>query len=346
MQQTTTPEAWGKENRNITALQDPVGEFNARGGVDLAGYLALQAHIDEEHPNLGKEQWVEIQSKLPPIEFIKDPESNQRLRVQLFNWPEDREDIGEQTVTIFNLPFSVPIDLEHLEYQHYCIAEAIGTPFMVIENPGYGKSDKLTTTQKSALKKDGDFGPIAETMLGIAKSLGVKTMNCVGYSMGADVAAAIAAHAAERGITVESLFVMESPREVEQKPLKLGKDFGSDAKNLKFAWKHPVDPVLREVAKLGMGLPKGLLTYGRALYKGGLQTDIETALTSQPNMKLIDGRAGSSKISSREANRGMIGVLSNKFPDRHIRRIVMPGESHAYGDSAKRYANLVRLVLR
>ncbi len=217
---------------------------------------------------------------------------------------------------------------------------------MVIENPGYGESDKLTTKQKSALKEDGDFKPVADTMLGIVQSLGIKRLNCVGYSMGAETAAAMAARAAYFGITVESLFIMESPRVTEQNPVKLGVNFGSDAKNLKFAWNHPIDPVMREVAKLEFGLPKGLLSYGRALYKGGLQVDLESALTTQPNMKLISASAGSSKISPSGANAQMHKQLKARFPDRSIRQIIVPGESHAYGDTGSRYAHLAKLALR
>ena len=334
------------KEKNITPLQHPIGEFNARGGMDLAEYLAYQEHLDSAHPNLGKEEWEELQKTLPTFELMEDPVTKQHLRVQRFNWPKDNVGIEDQEVTIYNVPFSVPIDLDHLVYQHYLLAEAVGTPFIVVENPGYGDSDKLTSAQKSALKK-GDFGPVAESMLGIIGSTGAKKINCVGYSMGSDITASIAAHAAEHDIEVENLFVMESPRVEEQNPVKLGMNFSSDTKNIKFTWQNPVAPVLREVAKLEIGLPKGLLTYGRALYKGWLQVDLETGLASQPNMKLIVAYAGSSKISSSKANTDLLRDLHTKFPTpRSIRRIIVPGESHAYGDSGSRYAQLAKLVLR
>lgn len=342
MNSETAP-SWGE--KNITPLQHPIGEFNARGGLDLVEYLALQEHLTNAHPNLGEEKWEELQKTLPPFELMEDPFTKQRLRVQRFNWPDDDADIEEQTATVYNLPFSVPIDLKHLVYQHHLLAEALGTPLIVIENPGYGESDKLTSAQKVALK-NGDFGQVAESMLGIIKVTGAKKINCVGYSMGSDVTASIAAHAAEHGIEVENLFVMESPRAEEQKPIKLGVNFASDAKNLKFTWHNPIDPVLSEVAKLEVGLPKGLFSYGRALYKGGLQEDTETAMSSQSNMKVIVARAGSSKINSKEANANMVKQLKSKFPGRSIRQIIVPGESHAYGDSGYRYAHLAKLVLR
>jgi pimeloyl-ACP methyl ester carboxylesterase len=331
--------------KNITVLQNPIGEFNARGGMDLAEYLALQEHLITTHPTLGKEQWEELQTTLPPIELMQDPVTKQHMRVHRFNWPKSDENIDQQTVTVFNLPFSVSIDLKHMVYQHHLLADAIGTPLMVIENPGFGDSDDLTTEQKTALP-NGDFGPVAEAMLGIIGRTGAKKINCVGYSMGSDTTAAIAAHAHEHGIKIVDLFVMESPREEEQNLAKLGINFARDAKNLKFTWQHPIDPVLSEVAKLEVGLPKGIFTYGRALYKGGLVSDLERALSTQPNMKLTVARAGSSKINPRKANTNMNKELKAKFPDRKIRQIVVPGESHAYGDSGRRYAHLAQLVLR
>lgn len=343
MNPEVVPPSWNE--KNITALQNPIGEFNARGGMDLAEYLSFQEHLASTHPHLGNEQWDELQKVLPPFELVEDPVTKQHLRVQRFNWPKDNKDVSEQTVTVYNVPFSVPIDLKHLVYQHLLLAEAIGSPLIVIENPGYGESDKLTSAQKSALK-NGDFGPVAESMLGILVNTGAKKINCVGYSMGSDVAAAIASHSSRQGIEVENLFIMESPRVEKQKPVRLGLNFASDANNLKFTWKNPVDPVLSEVAKLGLGLPKGLSTYGRALYKGGLQEDIESALVSQPNMKVTVASAGSSKISSSAANADLNRQLHESFPDRSIRQIVVPGESHAYGDSGRRYAHLAKLALR
>jgi len=330
--------------RGIDPLANPIGEFNARGGVDLVDYQNHNAYMEIAHPGLGKDQWAEIQKTLPKFEIFEDPASGQKLRVQRFNWPKDGVD-EETAATIYNVPFSVPIDLPHLTYQHHLMAEALETPFMVIENPGYGESDKLTQEQKNELKQ-GKFKSVADSMLGVMKSLGITRLNEIGYSMGSDVAASIAANAADFGIIVENLFIMESPRVDNQNPIILLKNFASDSRNLKFTWANPRDPVLKEVAELKLGLPKGITTYGKALYKGGLKDDLVRALKTQPNLKVTIGTGDSSKISKPSANKELLSDIAELVPGRQVRRIVIPGESHSYGDSGKRYASLASLVLR
>jgi len=267
------------------------------------------------------------------------------LRIQRFNWPEDGN-VSEQTVTFSNMSFSVPIDPKHIQYQNYLIAKELGTPFVVFENPAYGDSDKLTKAQKEALNSSGDFGPIADTMLGIASVLGTRKANLMGYSMGAETSSAMASNASKHNIEVENLFVMEGPGVQAHKPLKLARDFMSDTNNLKFTWANPVDPVMREISSLKPSLPRGTLSYGRAMIKGTQEDSLRRALDRQPNMHLTIASAGSSKISPSKANNDLFTRLHSDYPERSIRRIIIPGEGHAYGDSGQRYANLGSLVLR
>lgn len=154
-----------REN-NITALQHPMAEFNTREGVDLGVYQAVDQHLAEAHPTQGAENWAVTQANLPAVEQFEDRKTGQHLRVQRFNWTEVT-DTGAETVTVFNDAFSVPVDMKHVTYQHKLLADALGSPLIVFENPGFGESDKLTQAQKTALRKNGDFKPIAEPMLGI-----------------------------------------------------------------------------------------------------------------------------------------------------------------------------------
>ncbi|MEI9913606.1 MAG: hypothetical protein WDN66_01155 [Candidatus Saccharibacteria bacterium] len=335
---------WGEKPGEITPLQNPISEFNARGGMELSKYREMKSHFTDEYPELGKEMWAKTKEKLPAFEMMQDPRTGQNLRVQRFNWPDDG-DVAEQTVTIVNRGFYVSIDPDHIQYQHYSIAEELDSPLIVFENPEYGESDGLTHEQKKALKDNGDFGPVAEPMLGIAKALGIKKVNLVGYSMAAAIADAIAAHAIDYDIEVEALLDMEDPMVVEEGGLKLAHDFSSDGRNLKFAWKNPMDPVLQETAKLEYSIPKGILSYGRALKKGGEKTVLAEALDSQPKMRLILASAGASKISPAAPNRQLYDELHTEYAHRTIRRIIMPGESHAYSNSAQRFADLVKRAL-
>ncbi len=187
-------------------------------------------------------------------------------------------------------------------------------------------------------------------MLGIASALGTHKANFIGYSMGAETSAAMAANASSHNIEVENLFVMEGPgvqpRESRKEKKDLGKNFIGDTNNLRFTWANPVDPVMREIAKLGMPIPHGLLSYGMAMTKGTQENSLRKALETQPGMHLTVASARASKISPANTNNDLFNRLRSDYPERSIRRIIIPGESHAYGDSGERYANLSRLVLQ
>lgn len=334
----------GWQETNITPLEHPIGEFNARGGMDLDEYQRWQQHLADAHPAMGAEQWAEIKEELPPFELLEDPKTGQKLRLQRFNWPEDG-DISDQTVTFNTLAFSVPIDQDHVQYQRYLLAKEIGTPLVVFENIGYGESDKLTKEQKADLRR-GDFGSVVAPMLGIAEAMDVKLANFMGYSMGAETAAAMAANANDYGIKVKNLFVMEGPGVTPQRPLKLGKEFLSDSTNLKFTWQHPIDPVMREIAKIKPAMPKGTLSYGLGMTKGSLYFNILTAISKQPDMRLTIASAGSSKVSPKRSVNNLVAMIRGWHPNQLVRHIIIPGESHSYGDSGQRFAQLGKMVLK
>ena len=343
MENFNASKQWG-ENKKITALQNPISEFNARGGLDLEDYQAFEKHLENEHPDIGKEDWEKTRTGLPTFELVEDRETGQKIRIQKFNWPADN-DVTDQTVTFMNMPFSVAADPDHIQYEHFLVAKELGTPFVVFENPGYGQSDKLTKLQSKDLKVSGDFSSIARPMLGIAKELGTNNANFIGYSMGAETAAAMAANAVNYGIAVDNLFVMESPGVEVHEPVKLARDFMSDANNLKFTWKHPADPVLREVGKLKPALPHGTLSYGRAMVNSNFENSLRVSLITQPQMDLTLASAGDSKISPLQANNRIYDKLRSVYQNR-VHRVIIPGEGHAYGDSGQRFASLTRLILQ
>lgn len=346
-------------HEKATALHDPIAEFNARGGQDFndtpengSGEIRLgyKTHVEYQKthfPDLGDKQWKEIKTQLPKIETIEDPETGQRLRAQLFNWPTDEKELKDKNIAVLNQQYSVSLDIDHVQYQNYELAKALDSPMVVFENPGFGESDKLTDVQIETLKEGNGFVEVAKPMLGILKSLGVNEVDNIGYSMGADIAAAMAANAKDYGISVNSLFVFESPGVEKQNLAILGKNFFAGGKDLSFAWHNPYDPVLSKT-KLELAwpyLPYGLVKYGRALSKGTLLRDVKRAAETQPDMKLTIGSAGSSTISPKAGNFSVYSDLKELYPDR-VRRIIIPGESHQVRDSALRFANITKLVLK
>ncbi len=331
------------ENSNIVQLRHPMAEFNAREGMDLDRYLEYSNKIGKGSNADGIIRWADILNEVPAIENYASAHHGQRLRLQRFNWPADG-DLSTQTVSIVNTPFSVSLDWNQVLYAHYVLAKSINQPMIAFENPGYGGSDSLSIAQRTALWR-GEFKPVTDTMSDIIQSMGVKSVNAIGYSMGADLAASFAANANKYHINVERLFVMESPRVVPQSVGKLALNFWRETPNLKFAWTHPADPVLRSIVKLDFGLPKGLTTYGPALYKGGFEQDVCQALETQPDMALIIGASGASKVSPKHATTLLYRRISSSYPQHSSRLIIMPGETHSYGDSVQRYSHLVKMAL-
>lgn len=239
------------------------------------------------------------------------------------------------------------MNIDHVQYQNFVLAEALESSVIVFENPGFGESDDLTDVQKEALKSGQGFGEIAKPMLKILKSLGVETIDGIGYSMAGDTMAAIAANASDYDIAVRRLFIFDSPGVEEQKLLTLGKNFFSGGGDLKFAWRNPYDPVLSKT-KLKLSypyVPYGLTKYGPALAKGTLFKDLKKTGETQPDMIFNIGSAGNSKISPKAGNFSVYSRLKELFPGR-VYRAILPGESHQVRDSAQRFAYIAKLIMK
>ena len=336
-------ELWGS-SRFVVPLHNPISEFNARDGVDLNEYLAYSEQLGYGKTKTGTDDWLSLKQALPEIETAIAPETDQSFRIQRYNWPSDNK-ISESVVTVLNTPLGDHPDRPHVQYTAYRLASAINDSLILIVTPGFGYSGDLTTKQKSDLKNN-SYDSVATSMLSLLGSLGIKSINCIGYSLGAEIASAIAANANDQ-IKVNNLVLVEAPRVSRSTKLERLSRFLLEYPNLKFAWNHPADSILRTVSNLKSSAPnRNLTAYLSSLFLDGTERTLFQALDRQAGLSLTLCSGQNSKISPLVANTRIASQLRLKFRDHKVRQIILPGETHAFAASVQRYAFIASLILK
>lgn len=308
-----------------------------------------------------------------PITYteIEDPETRQTLRVAILN--EEALKKGD-TPTILTLQYNIGIEHKPILYLAQEMA-AESKPIIIVESHSVGESSDMTRKQAKSLREnDNPFSQLSKSMYRALEPLLGNTceIDLAGYSQGALIALSLAEQADDFGFTVKTLFALEIPGVkdfTERKKLKktkasigIMKAFASDAPNLSFYEKDPHDKKQREAsgvdnkknpvktyAKLGKDLVlkpmrrKGMFTaYPAGMSRRIVPYMLKSALESQPDMRVIFINGSKSTISSSKD-------LNNSIPQgmqSRVRRIILPGDTHAVGERAKRIGNLYRLTTK
>lgn len=342
--------------------QNPDWQPTAESGIPLAEELVVSP---------------ELRAELDTPRQIADPESGQSFSALFVNWPKDGESSQPfdqdaatkikpgQKVLVALPQYNITTEHEPLNYLIERMALETGEPMVVINNPSTAESSDLTEEQTKALKDAGDFGALSRPMLRTLKEQGITTIDLFGYSMGARVAASLAAEAAGLGIAVENLVLLEAPGTYDVGVAELADNFiRKEGKNLGLYQKHPNDarqieaaglnkPVRKQLWNMARGFIKaasrrGMYTgYPQAMTKPTLPLDALQAMTEQPDLKLTLINAGASTISPSAANEAVGKFLVQKGVDgNRIRRALFSGEAHSIGEGAKRIGHLVKTILQ
>lgn len=114
--------------------------------------------------------------------------------------------------------------------------------YIALDLPGHGKSDSLTTTQRKAIKKDGDLGLVAGAQLEAALKLNPNLNDIVlaGEGVGQLMAVEFAAQALQRGIAVRHIFGFD-PMLEERSPLGLAASYLANAQKSRNERKQETD---------------------------------------------------------------------------------------------------------
>jgi pimeloyl-ACP methyl ester carboxylesterase len=285
----------------------------------------------------------ELKAELADRKTVTDPETE-----QAFGYVELNRDAEPSNTLVCFLAYSIDTEHEGTKYELEQIALQSGQRLVAFENPSTGLSDKLTTEQKDALK-EGDWSVVAKGMLGAMKAQGLTEVDLEGSSMGARTAMAVAAHAAEFGIKVKNLVLIEPPGLTERSWGGLVRRFlvnegmvnapqyvktVHDERGLE-SLDSPIDALKNFVKLLKTDVRGNAVAYPKGLGQETALEDLIQALETQPDMKMTMLSGGASEIAPRDDVNETYQVLDENYPGR-AGLVLLPGDTHALGIGAAR----------
>lgn len=187
---------------------------------------------------------------------------------------------------------------------------------------------------------------------------GVNVPIHVGYSYGADKAAAAAQYSEHYDQETSAGIFMEPAAIADRGFLKLSSDFGRSSKPLKGYIDAANSPAYLEARKLASKDSHGVLGYlvgltrlsniavAHALGIGnGFEDRVWDSLDSQPEMSADIIWGSASEIAINGSMLGVVKRLSDEFPNR-LRPMVIEGQKHAMGDDIFLHTALVLQSLK
>ncbi|HET8992051.1 MAG TPA: hypothetical protein VFN31_03405 [Candidatus Saccharimonadales bacterium] len=283
--------------------------------------------------------WQTIAGKLPePQIFI--PENGNPIQVLDIS-PKDYE-----TTQVYNLPMGCGLDAS-MTMRVATLASTQPTKRVIaIGNPGgpganYGS---LSREDRQALSK-GNMRPVIEPMFQYLNSQKLSEAVQVGYSYGADKAAAAAFYAANYDQVVPKAIFMEPASVVPRSIVDLGLAFKASADGLDEYIEATASPAYLEARKLAEKSGHGFAGYAGGLMRlsniaiakslcyPSFWPHVSGALDQNENMKADLVWGTKSTISPDKSMRHQLRQ-PNKFYDhlQRVRTLVIEGGKHAMGD--------------
>ncbi len=231
--------------------------------------------------------------------------------------------------------------------------QANGRPILVVNSPGMLGSSPLTRAQRQAIKQ-GDFDPLAASLLEAIKvAMNGKCFAIAGFSMGARIALAVAkvSHLSYRTRDVTRVVAIEPPgfESFTRKEFRL-RFAETEGSWLEYYQQSTTDhslqqcfgpkmSQLRQAASFIMALRGDFL--GNIALMDGLRVDtcrndLEALQKHAVPVTLIQG--SNSAISTRPKH-----LTPNEGSN--LRLIILPGDTHAYGEEGRRIAWHITSVL-
>ena len=207
---------------------------------------------------------------------------------------------------------------------------------------------------------DGDLTPAVDPFLAYVHGLGVKRTEEVGFSYGADKAAASAMRAGAFDIAAERGVWMESASAVNRGPgltglARLGIDFISAGEELENYVAACASPPLREAREQAdVGMPRYLLGLGRlsnlaianALAHDGFEDRVRRALSMQPELKATVAWGTSSELADDAVMRALTERLRAAFGEERVNPLALENMHHIGCDDIDLHAAIVLQGLR
>lgn len=258
---------------------------------------------------------------------------------------------------IYYTPIAAPVDANITMRMLRLFAADPSEQLIVVGNPGIlgrpsGGRAKLRGLQR--LWK-GDLSPVVDPLLSYLQKQGIRTVDHIGFSYGAERATIAAARSAAYGLSVKSAIWMEPVAVVNRTIWQLGKEFNAGrhrlddyvrAANSKplFEARHQTDASLLPV--LSALLRPSNLALEHALIHGGFESHARAAFNSQPTMRAAIVWGTESELVPNEAVSAIIDRLQADYRSSRICSLPMQGMHHAGGDDIDLHAAMVLQAYR
>ena len=281
--------------------------------------------------------WEQIRSELPDNTIFSTGDSSIELMDIL---PKDYDETW-----VYHLPMGNPL-ADHMQLRVATLAAAkpdkriiaIGNPSG--PNQGVGKlpTESLRTVWM------GDLRPAIDPVMRYLDSQQIEQTTHIGFSYGAEKAAAASQYAEKYDQQVTSGLFMEPVAIKQRGMLELGRDFNSTAAALegyvKASASNPVEEASKRAAEKSHGIvgyTLGLLrmsniAVAHALTKEGFEDRVDKGLTNQAEMQAHLVWGTKSELASQDLVIKLAERLQVKFGVERVSTMEIVGQKHAMGD--------------
>jgi pimeloyl-ACP methyl ester carboxylesterase len=308
----------------------------------LREYYPFDTDVLERVSEVAEQQrsstWTALQGRLPEIRtFTAD--GAKAIEV-LDITPNDYDE-----TQVYHLPMGNALD-ESMSTRVATLAAAQpNTRVIGVSNPGSpGQNKGKLKLHDLAEVWKGELRPAIEPTLQYLSKQGLEAVTHIGFSYGADRAAASAHYAEKYDQQVPQGVFMEPASIKNRSVIELAKEFNSTAAALDGYIKATDSEPYFEARKLAEKRGNGLIGYVLGLSRlsnlaiaHSLTTDdfwwnIDIALTDQTDMKADIIWGSDSELASNDVMTKMTGEFTQVYGSERVRATVIEGQKHAMGD--------------
>lgn len=259
---------------------------------------------------------------------------------------------GDPTRTrVYFAPMATPADqnMAVRAFRFYAVDPSI--PLMVVGSPAaVGRPANKLSIRGARIVKNGNMAPLVAPTLRYLESTSNTNCDFIGYSYGADAAAAASVTAKDYGITANHGVWMEPASVKIRTILELGRAFVRAGQLLEGCVNATGSPVLDEARReadvgmmryVGGMLRLSNIAVAYALAKSSFAERAQTALQSQSNLQTTLVWGNQSELSDDAEMWDIASHLRSEFGRSRVRSLRVPGMHHVGGDDIDLHAALV-----
>ena len=306
----------------------------------LRAYFAFDddvlARVAEAAEVQRSKTWQTLAKELPAPKIFK-PKHGKPIEVVEFG-PKDSDD-----VQIYHLAMACGLDPNIMLCVAMLAAVGRGTRIIAVGNPGaVGRGTGALRLRDMPGVWRGNLNATVRPTMEYAQANGVRRAVHIGYSFGADKAAAAIGLAAEYNQTVTKAIFMD-PAAVMQRSLNnLARAFDEAGEVLEDYVMAADIPAYREARKVTHKMGHGAVGYiaglfrptnvmiAHALAKDGFETRVRMALKNQPELKVSIAWGSASELAHHGQMTKLTQRVSNDFAGR-VQTLVVEHQRHAMG---------------